>query len=108
MEHDFITQSINQCLFVSNNPTDFPRTKALNRATVLIHAKYYNVHVEAHPAHTTTPAWIGSDQPNASGAGTDMMDQVNLAPLNQTSPSDTSQDAKQDAPHCHPSNRVTA
>ena len=37
--------------------------------------------VEAPPAHTTTPAWIGRDQPNASGAYTDQMDQ-----FNQTSP----------------------
>ena len=38
-------QSINQCLFVNNNPTDFPRTKAYNRATVLIHAKYYDSYI---------------------------------------------------------------
>ena len=32
------------------------------------------------------PAWNARDQPNASGTHTDQMDQVNLAPVNHTSP----------------------
>ena len=97
----------NQCLFLSNNPTDFPSEKGFWQSHRVDTCKVIQIIDEAPPAHTATSARIDRDQPNASGAHTDQLDQVNPAPTNHIT-NDTCQQAERAALKCHPSNRITA
>ena len=82
-------------------------TEPLCKYMKTIHLRYIYVPQQgASSAHTTAPARPDGAMPDANGAHTGQMDQVNSAPTNHTT-NDTSQHIKLVVLHSHPSIRIS-
>ena len=106
-------EPINQSMFICRQqPKGFSKRQRLLteppcKYMKTIHLRYIYVPQQgASSAHTTAPARPDGAMPDANGAHTGQMDQVNSAPTNHTT-NDTSQHIKLVVLHSHPSIRIS-